>query len=139
MKSEFYVIKYILDTYIVKYKLPTHAFVRCIVVFKRNNNISKFFTKSDMSSSDSTPISTLLEFKQFCPRHSPHEILQSNPCFLQEQRRVSQFALQMQRILERCFSGAGGFFVFTGIILSLLINQPNFWFTDPYLSLIVYP
>jgi divalent metal cation (Fe/Co/Zn/Cd) transporter len=26
-----------------------------------------------------------------------------------------------------------------GIILSLLINQPNFWFTDPYLSLIVYP
>jgi hypothetical protein len=40
MKSEFYVLKYILDTYIVKYKLPTHAFVRCIVVFKWNNNIS---------------------------------------------------------------------------------------------------
>ena len=41
MKSEFYVLKYILDTYIVKYKLPTHAFVRCIVVFKRTNTISK--------------------------------------------------------------------------------------------------
>ena len=78
-----------------------------------------------MSSSDSTPLSTLLEFKQFCPRHSPHEILHSNPCFLQKQRRVSQFVLQLQRIMERSFSGAGRFFVFMGIILSLLINQPN--------------
>jgi hypothetical protein len=27
--------------------------------------------------------------------------------------------------MERSFSGAGRFFVFMGIILSLLINQPN--------------
>ena len=66
------------------------------------------------------------EFVQLTPRQSPQPTEQSRPCFPQLHRLVSQFCLQLQRMVGSKFSDAGGRLVFTGRRWSCTNPIPSF-------------
>ena len=66
------------------------------------------------------------ECVQLTPRQSQQPTEHSRPCFPQLHRLVSQFCLQLQRMVGSKFSDAGGRLVFTGRRWSCTNQIPSF-------------
>ena len=66
------------------------------------------------------------KFVQLTPRQSLQPTEHSRPCLPQPHRLVSQFSLQLQRMVGSKFSDAGGRLVFTGRRWSCTNPIPSF-------------
>lgn len=81
----------------------------------------KSYSKSFWSSS----ASTCSAFEQLRPLQSVQAVVHWRPCFQQEQRRLSQLDLHLQRMTFINSSGAAGRQVFTGTNLPFDIVHPQ--------------